>query len=119
MDRKLVKILRHQIVYYGLNCDERGFVCVDDICKYIPELNRVNNIPYGKRKGTIQKGWADLQGYDSEGRYVMVEIKKLGDKLSKEQIERFTDCWKCGSLVYICTEVDKKPTLVEWSKIKL
>jgi hypothetical protein len=23
-------------------------------------LNRVNNIPYGKRKGTIQKGWADL-----------------------------------------------------------
>ena len=26
-------------------------------------LNRVNNIPFGKRKGTIQKGWADLQGY--------------------------------------------------------
>jgi hypothetical protein len=82
-------------------------------------LNRVNNIPYGKRKGTIQKGWADLQGYSSEGKYVMVEIKKLGDKLSKEQIERFTDCWKCGSLVYICTEVDNKPALVEWTKIKL
>ena len=75
-------------------------------------LNRVNNIPYGKRKGTIQKGWADLQGYNAEGKYVMVEIKKLGDKLSKEQIERFSDCWKCGSLVYICTEVDNKPTLV-------
>ncbi len=33
-------------------------------------LNRVNNIPYGKRKGTIQKGWADLQGYSPEGKYV-------------------------------------------------
>ena len=47
------------------------------------------------------------------------DLEKLGDKLSKEQIERFTDCWKCGSLVYICTEVDNKPTLVEWTKIKL
>ena len=38
-------------------------------------LNRVNNIPYGRRKGTIQKGWADLQGYTSEGKYVAVEVK--------------------------------------------
>jgi 2'-phosphotransferase len=38
MDRKLVKILRHQIRFYGLNCDERGFVCVDDIFKYVPDL---------------------------------------------------------------------------------
>ena len=82
-------------------------------------LNRVNNIPYGRRKGTIEKGWADLQGYDSEGKYVMVEVKKLGDKLSKEQIERFTDAWNCKCLVYICTEVDNKPALIEWSKIKL
>ena len=82
-------------------------------------LNRVNNIPYGKRKGTIEKGWADLQGYTSEGIYVAVEVKKLGDKLSIEQKERLNDIHKCGGIVYICTEVDKKATLVEWTKIKL
>jgi len=82
-------------------------------------LNRVNNIPYGKRKGTIEKGWADLQGYTSKGIYVAIEIKKLGDKLSIEQKERLNDIHKCGGIVYICTEVEKKATLVEWTKIKL
>jgi hypothetical protein len=81
-------------------------------------LNRVNNIPFGRRKGTIQKGWADLQGYSSTGTYVAVEIKKIGDKISKEQKERLDDIYKCGGIVYICTEVDKKATLIEWSKIK-
>jgi hypothetical protein len=82
-------------------------------------LNRVNNIPYGKRKGTIEKGWADLQGYTSDGKYVAVEVKKLGDRLSTEQKERLEDIYKCGGIVYICTEVDNKPALVEWTKIKL
>jgi hypothetical protein len=81
-------------------------------------LNRVNNIPFAKRKGTIQKGWADLQGYTSSGIYVAVEIKKIGDKISKEQKERLDDIHKCGGIVYICTEVDKKATLIEWSKMK-
>ena len=82
-------------------------------------LNRVNNIPFGKRKGTIEKGWADLQGYTSDGIYVAVEVKKIGDKLSAEQKERLNDIHKCGGIVYICTEVDNKPALVEWTKIKL
>ena len=82
-------------------------------------LNRVNNIPYGKRKGTIQKGWADLQGYTSEGRYVAVEVKKVGDKLSPEQKERLQDIHNCQGLVYICTEKENQPVLIEWSKIKL
>jgi len=82
-------------------------------------LNRVNNIPYGKRKGTIEKGWADLQGYTSDGKYVAVEVKKIGDRLSPEQKERLEDIYKCGGIVYICTEVENKPALVEWTKIKL
>ena len=82
-------------------------------------LNRVNNIPYGRRKGTIQKGWADLQGYTSEGKYVAVEVKKLGDKLSQEQKERLEDISNCQGLVYICTEKDNEPLLIEWTKIKL
>ena len=81
-------------------------------------LNRVNNIPYGKRKGSIQKGWADLQGYSSEGIYTAVEVKKIGYKLSPEQMDRLKDIYECGGIVYICTEIDTKPTLVEWSKMK-
>jgi hypothetical protein len=82
-------------------------------------LNRVNNIPYGKRKGTVEKGWSDIQGYSPDGTYVAIEVKKLGDKLSKEQKERLQDIHKCGGIVYICTEVENKPALVEWTKIKL
>jgi hypothetical protein len=81
-------------------------------------LNRVNNIPYGKRKGTIQKGWADLQGYNDKGIYAAIEIKKIGDKLSLEQRERLKDIYECGGIVYICTEIESKPALVEWSKMK-
>ena len=81
-------------------------------------LNRVNNIPYGKRKGTIQKGWADLQGYSCDGIYTAVEVKKIGDKLSPEQRERLKDIYECGGIVYICTEIETKPALVEWSKMK-
>lgn len=82
-------------------------------------LNRVNNIPYGKRKGTVEKGWSDIQGYSPNGTYVAIEVKKLGDKLSKEQKERLEDIHKCGGIVYICTEVDNKAALIEWTKIKL
>ena len=81
-------------------------------------LNRVNNIPYGKRKGTIQKGWADLQGYNDQGIYAAIEVKKIGDKLSLEQRERLKDINECGGIVYICTEIESKPALVEWSKMK-
>jgi hypothetical protein len=82
-------------------------------------VNRVNNIPYGKRRGTIQKGWPDLQGYSFNGIYTAVEVKKIGDKISKEQKERLQDISDCGGIVYICTEIDKMPKLIEWSKMKL
>jgi hypothetical protein len=81
-------------------------------------LNRVNNIPYGKRKGTIEKGWADLQGYNDKGIYAAIEVKKIGDKLSPEQKDRLKDIYECGGIVYICTEIESKPALVEWSKMK-
>ena len=39
-------------------------------------LNRVNNIPVRRRKGTIEKARADLQGYNQLGLYVAMEVKK-------------------------------------------
>lgn len=82
-------------------------------------LNRVNNIPWGKRKGTIEKGWPDLQGYTKKGLFVAVEVKKIGDKISLEQKELLEDIWQCGALVFICTEQDGKPILKTWTEAKL
>jgi len=80
-------------------------------------LNRVNNIPVRRRKGTIQKGWADLQGYTSEGIYACVEVKTELDRLRPEQIERLKDAQNCGAKVYICTiDEEGKPILVSFEK---
>lgn len=80
-------------------------------------LNRVNNIPVRRRKGTIEKGWPDLQGYNSKGIYVAVEVKKLGDKLSDEQIKRLHDITNCGAEAYICTQEGKNPKLIAWTEM--
>ena len=78
-------------------------------------LNRVNNIPVRRRKGTIQKGWSDLQGYSKIGIYTAIEVKTKNDKLSKEQIERLNDVRKCNGIALICFEEDNKPTMKLWS----
>ena len=80
-------------------------------------LNRVNNIPVRRRKGTVEKGWADLQGYNSKGIYVAVEVKKIGDKLSDEQIKRLDDVTECGGEAYICTQEGKNPKLIAWTEM--
>jgi hypothetical protein len=77
-------------------------------------LNRVNNIPVRRRKGTVEKGWADLQGYDSNGVYTAVEVKTANDRLSDEQRFRLKDAQSCGAKVYICTiDENKEPLLIE------
>jgi len=81
-------------------------------------LNRVNNIPVRRRKGTIEKGWADLQGYDQNGIYTAVEVKTEMDKLSDEQRARLQDAEKCGANVFICTLVDGEPFLVKFEGYK-
>ena len=74
-------------------------------------INRVNNIPVRRRKGTVQKGWADLQGYTKNGIYVACEIKTVNDRLSVEQIDRLNDVSLCGALAYLCRFIDGEPTL--------
>jgi len=79
-------------------------------------INRVNNIPVRRRKGTIEKGWSDLQGYTKEGIYVACEIKKNGDTFSKEQVERLHDVKNCGGKAYICIEDNNEPLLIEFGE---
>ena len=81
-------------------------------------LNRVNNIPVRRRKGTIERGWSDLQGYTKDGKYLAIEVKTSGDKLSQFQIDRLNDIIKCDGLAYICTEVKGTPILREWIGIE-
>ena len=83
-------------------------------------VNRVNNIPVRRRKGTIQKGWADLQGYTKEGIYVACEVKTELDRLSQEQIDRLKDAFNCGAKVYICTIGDEKePIMITFGKFEI
>jgi hypothetical protein len=81
-------------------------------------LNRVNNIPVRRRKGTIEKGWSDLQGYDTEGIYVAIEVKTINDKLSPDQIERLNDIKNCNGIAFICTEENNEPILKMWEGMK-
>ena len=81
-------------------------------------LNRVNNIPVRRRKGTIEKGWSDLQGYSKIGIYTAIEVKTKNDKLSQEQIDRLNDIKYCNGIALICTEENNKPTLLKWEGMK-
>jgi hypothetical protein len=81
-------------------------------------LNRVNNIPVRRRKGTIEKGWSDLQGYTAQGIYLAVEVKKKGDTLKAEQINRLEDIIMCNGLAFICTEINNKPALIDFKKFE-
>lgn len=79
-------------------------------------INRVNNIPVRRRKGTVEKGWADLQGYTKEGIYVACEIKTKNDRLSPEQMNRLHDVKLCNGLAFICIEEDGQPLLIEFGE---
>jgi hypothetical protein len=67
-------------------------------------VRRVNNIPHNKRfKNNTEPGWPDIQGYSrTDGRIVLCEVKKRGDKLSDAQRERLTDCHNCNGIALIC-----------------
>lgn len=82
-------------------------------------VNRVNNIPVRRRKGTVEIGWADLQGYSELGTYVAIEVKKIGDRLSEAQTKRLNDIYDCGGLAFICTQQGLKPVLQKWIKTEL
>lgn len=81
-------------------------------------VTRMNNTPIHRRKGTIEKGWCDLIGYTDAGIFVGIEVKKIGDRLSPEQLERIKDIKQCGGKAYLCTESDNLPVLIEWAGTK-
>jgi hypothetical protein len=67
-----------------------------------------------KRRGVIQlgePGWFDLVGYDSDGTFVGIEVKKPGAKTQKERQERqdfrAQHLTLCGGLAIKTESVDE------------
>jgi len=68
-------------------------------------VRRVHQLSaWKKRQNLVEPGWPDIQGYDRMGVTILCEVKKIGDVLSTEQVDRLTDCKKCGGISLIATQ---------------
>ena len=47
-----------------------------------------------------------------------LKVKKIGDRLSKEQIDRLNDIIDCGGIAFICTQQGLNPILNKWTKMQ-
>lgn len=82
-------------------------------------VRKVHNVSaYKKRKGQVEKGWCDIQGYDNKGLHLECEVKTIGDKFSAEQIERLEDLDKCGGVSLVATQVGTQVKILSWSEAK-
>lgn len=83
-------------------------ICKDALLKLKAggaRVRKVHNVSaYKKRRGQVEPGWTDIQGYSSQGLIVLCEVKTENDRLSKEQIERLKDCAGCGGMAMIAYE---------------
>lgn len=78
-------------------------------------VRKVHNVSaYKKRKGQVEPGWPDIQGYSSKAIVVLCEVKTKTDVLSPVQIARLTDCFNCGGLSIIATERNGEAVLLEF-----
>ena len=79
----------------------------------------------GKRwKNNVHKGTADIVGYERNGgscRHMECEVKKIGDKLSKEQVTHLTKIHLAGGHALVAHEVNglvKITPFAEYTKPK-
>lgn len=82
-------------------------------------VRKVHNVSaYKKRKGQVEKGWCDIQGYDRKGRHLECEVKTIGDKFSPEQIERLDDVHQCGGVSLVATQIGTQVKILSWIEAK-
>lgn len=78
---------------------------------------RQNNLTVRHRKGIVTKGVPDILGYNrGTGLFTMVEIKKLGDVLSNDQIYFLTNAKMAGCIVLIGTQVKNRAELIPFDE---
>ncbi len=96
-------------------------ICKDALLKLKAggaRVRKVHNVSaYKKRRGQVEPGWSDIQGYSSQGLIVLCEVKTENDRLSKEQIERLNDCHSCGGLCYIAVDYKGQTLIHAWPLI--
>lgn len=80
-------------------------------------VRKVHNVSaYKKRKGQVEPGISDIEGYTAKGIIVMCEVKTENDKLSQPQIERLMDCTICGGLTLLATEKNGSTVLTPFKE---
>lgn len=82
-------------------------------------VRKVHNVSaYKKRKGQVEPGWPDIQGYSSKGIVTLCEVKAIGDHLSPVQVARLRDCYNCGGFATIATDREGKTVFLDFKPLK-
>lgn len=80
-------------------------------------VRKVHNVgAYKKRRGQVQSGWPDIQGYSKTGVALLCEVKSNGDKLSDEQIDILSDLDSKGGIALIAVQVGLQVKIIPWKK---
>lgn len=66
---------------------------------------RQNNLATRGRQNIVTPGLPDIIGFGGEGKFVGCEVKKIGDKLSREQHIFLTSLKISGGYAYIATQL--------------
>ncbi len=78
---------------------------------------RSNNIAVRGRKFIGKRGASDIQGYQMKtGIALYCEVKKIGDKLSNDQIEFLRSAKKAGAICLIACQEMNSVTLKEFKE---
>jgi hypothetical protein len=102
-----------------LTKDEITRSAITELTKQGGRVRKVHNGgAYRKRKYQVEKGHVDIQGYSKEGICLYCEVKTIGDKFSKEQIEILDDLDKCGGISLVAIQVGTQVNVVPWNEYK-
>lgn len=78
------------------------------------EVWRNNNLAVKGRAFIGRKGVPDIIGYDKKyGQFVACEIKKLGDRISPDQLLFLTNLGIAGGLSMLCSQVSDETIKLE------
>jgi hypothetical protein len=78
-------------------------------------VRKVHNVSaYKKRRGQVEPGWPDIQGYSSMGVAILCEVKTLRDKLSSDQIAILNDLDYRGGISLIAIQKGLQVKVMTW-----
>lgn len=78
------------------------------------EVWRNNNLAVKGRAFIGRKGVPDIIGYDKKhGQFTACEIKKLGDRISPDQLSFLHNLGMCGGLSILCSQISDESIKLE------